>query len=147
LQIVEDLFVDVAEVLALAQVVEVDAVDLVDHLAHELAGLHEVVGVFKHVAHGAGARGFRRQAFQRREQLIVDEFEQGIAGNALRVGGPGAPLEFFRDGRAVVVPHHFQLLVLIVDDFQEEHPAELADALGIAVDAGVLAHDVLDGFD
>ena len=55
LQIVEDLLVDVAEVLALGEVVEVDAVDLVDHLAHELAGLHVVVGVLEHVAHDAAA--------------------------------------------------------------------------------------------
>ena len=40
--------------------------------------------------------------------------------------------------------HQSQFLVLIVDDLQEEHPAQLANALGIAVDAGVLAHDVLD---
>ena len=32
-------------------------------------------------------------------------------------------------------------------DHEEEHPAQLTDALGVAVDAGVLAHDVLDGFD
>ena len=55
LQVVQDLFVDVAEVLALGQVVEVDAVDLVDHLAHELAGLHVVVGVLEHIAHDAAA--------------------------------------------------------------------------------------------
>lgn len=40
-----------------------------------------------------------------------------------------------------------QFLILIVHDLQEEHPAELADALGIAIDAGILAHDILDGFD
>jgi hypothetical protein len=34
-----------------------------------------------------------------------------------------------------------------VDDFQKEHPAELGEALGVAVDAHVLAHDVLNGFD
>ena len=55
LQVVEDLLVDVAEVLALGQVVEVDAVDLVDHLAHELAGLHVVVGVLEDVADDAAA--------------------------------------------------------------------------------------------
>ena len=53
LQVVQDLFVDVAEMLALGEVVEVDAVDLVDHLAHELAGLHVVVGVLKDIAHDA----------------------------------------------------------------------------------------------
>ena len=51
------------------------------------------------------------------------------------------------DGRAIPVLHQFQLLILVVDDFHEEHPAELRDALGIAIDAGILAHDVLDRFD
>ena len=54
---------------------------------------------------------------------------------------------FCGNGRAVAVLHQLQLLVLVVDDLEEEHPAELRDALGIAIDAGVLAHDVLNGFD
>ena len=41
----------------------------------------------------------------------------------------------------------FQLLILVVDDLEEEHPAQLTDALSIAVDPGILAHDVLDGLD
>ena len=41
----------------------------------------------------------------------------------------------------------FEFLILIVDDLEEEHPAQLADALGVAIDADILAHDVLDGFD
>ena len=53
---------------------------------------------------------------------------------------------FLGSGRAVVGVEEFQFLVLVVDDFQEEHPAELADALGVAVDAHVLPHDVLDRF-
>jgi hypothetical protein len=55
-------------------------------------------------------------------------------------------LELGRNRRAVIVLHQLQLLILVVDDFQEEHPAQLADALGIAIDAGILAHDVLNGF-
>jgi hypothetical protein len=39
-----------------------------------------------------------------------------------------------------------KLLVLIVNNLEEEHPAKLGDALGIAIDAAVLAHDVLDRF-
>ena len=60
LQVVEDLLVDVAEVLALGQIVEVDAVDLVDHLPHELAGLHVVVGVLEDVRarRGGGRRSW-----------------------------------------------------------------------------------------
>ena len=55
--------------------------------------------------------------------------------------------ELLRDRRAVVVLRQLQFLILIVDDLEEEHPAQLADALGVAIDADVLAHDVLDGFD
>ena len=81
------------------------------------------------------------------KEFVVDEGEQRVAGDALGVGGPGAPLELLRDRRAVVVLHQLQFLVLVVDDLEEEHPAELGDALGVAIDADVLAHDVLDGFD
>jgi hypothetical protein len=78
---------------------------------------------------------------------VVDEGEQRLAGQAFGVGSPGAPLILLGDRRAVVVLHDFQLLVLIVDDLEKKHPAQLGKALGIAIDAGVLAHDVLDGFD
>jgi hypothetical protein len=44
----------------------------------------------------------------------------------------------------VVGVEQFEFEVLVVDDLEEEHPAELGDALGVAVDAGVLPHDVLD---
>ena len=55
LQVVEELLVEVAEMLALGEVVEIDLVDLVDHLPHQLAGFHVVVGVLEHVAHHAAA--------------------------------------------------------------------------------------------
>ena len=35
----------------------------------------------------------------------------------------------------------------MVEDLEEKHPGQLAEALGITVNAVVLAHDVLDGFD
>ena len=55
LQVGEDLFVDVAEVLSLGQIIEVHLVDFVDDLPHELAGLHVVVGILEHVAHDTAA--------------------------------------------------------------------------------------------
>ena len=55
LQVGEDLLVDVAEMLALGEVVEVHFVDFVDDLPHQLAGLHVVVGVLEHIAHHAAA--------------------------------------------------------------------------------------------
>ena len=119
------------------EVVEVDAVDLVDHLAHELAGLHVVVGVFEDIAHDAAATvlGRARQFLERGKQLIVDEGHERLAGDAFGIGRPGAPLKLLRDGRPVVLLHRFQFLILVVDDLEKEHPAELGDALGIAIDA------------
>ena len=150
LEVVEELLVDVAEVLALGEVVEVHGADLVDDLAHELAGLHVVVGVFEDVADDAAAVGLAfaggAEGFEPGEELGVDEGLEFVAGDAFGVGGPGAPLEGFGDGGAIVRVHQLKLLVLVVDDFEEEHPAELGDALGVAIDADVLAHDVLDGF-
>ena len=77
LQVVQDLFVNIAEVLALGKVIEIDGIDLVDHLAHELAGLHVVVGVFEHFAHDATPALFagRGQGLQCREHLAVNECE------------------------------------------------------------------------
>jgi hypothetical protein len=50
-------------------------------------------------------------------------------------------------GALVVVAGEFQLFFLVVEDLQEQQPGDLLDALRVAVDAGVLAHDVLDGFE
>ena len=150
LQVVQNLLVDVPEVLPLGQVVEVDPVDLVDHLAHQLAGFHVVVGVFEHGAHHAAAvsRPARRlQVLESRKEVVVDEGEQFLAGEALGVRRPCAPLAALGERRGVALPRQFQVQILIVDDLEKEHPAKLPDALGVAVHAGVLAHDVLNGFD
>ena len=79
-------------------------------------------------------------------QLVVDEGLQLFAGDALRVRRPGAPLILLRDRRTIIVPGEFEFLILIVDDLEEEHPAQLADALRVAIHANILAHDVLNGF-
>ena len=78
---------------------------------------------------------------------MVDEKDQLLAGDALRVGGPVPPLEFLRDDGLVAVADEFEFLVFVVEDFQEEQPAELLQPLGIARDAAVLPHDVADVFD
>ena len=133
-----------------ARLLKSTLVDLVDHLPHQLAGLHVVVGVLEHVLdHAAAVAGLGRgrEVLQRREQFVVDEGQKLLAGDALGVRRPGAPLVFLRDRRAVLGLEQFKFLILIVDDLEEEHPAQLADALGVAIDAGVLAHDVLNGFD
>ncbi len=104
---------------AVGEVVEVDRVDAVDHLPHQLAGLHVVVGALEHAAHHAGAIGptpAGGQALQPREQLHVDEVEQGFACEAFRVGRPVAPAQGGGDRAGVVVVQLFEGLVLIVDD-------------------------------
>jgi hypothetical protein len=47
----------------------------------------------------------------------------------------------------VVVAGEFELFFERIKHLEEQQPGELADALGVAIDARVLAHDVLDGFD
>ncbi len=41
----------------------------------------------------------------------------------------------------------FPFLFALVKDLEKEHPGQLADALRVTIDAIVLAHDVLNGFD
>ena len=95
---------------------------------------------------GAGAAAGRK-ILQLREEIAVDKGEEFLAGDAFRVGGPGAPLQASGDRRAIFVAELLQFLILIVDDLEEKHPAKLTDALGVPIDAHVLAHDVLNGFD
>ena len=149
LQVAQDLLVQVVEQVAFLHRVEVDLVDLVDHLADQRARLHVVVGVGKDVLHDVAARVVdcaELQALEAGKQVVVDESQQLVAGHALVVGCPAAPAEAVRDrrdvGRVELV-----LDLLVVVDLEEEHPDQLRDALRVAVHAGVLAHDVLDRFD
>ena len=133
--------------LALGEVIEVHFVNFVNDLPHQLARLHVVVGVLEYVAyHTAAVALLARQGefLQLRKKLGVDEREKLFAGDALGIGSPAAPAKFRRDGRMIAILHQVELLVLVVDDFEEKHPAQLRDSLGIAIDAGVLAHDVLN---
>ena len=56
LQVAQDLLIDVVEEMALLHVVEVDAVDAVDDLAHQRAGLHVVVRVGEDLMHDHATR-------------------------------------------------------------------------------------------
>jgi hypothetical protein len=89
LEIVENLLVDLAEVLLFREVVEVDVVDLVDDLPHQLTRLHVVVRILEDVADDAsaiaGTIGWK--IFQRREELVVDEGVERVAGHAFGIRG------------------------------------------------------------
>ena len=45
----------------------------------------------------------------------------------------------------VIVFQQFQFGLAVIVDLEEKHPDKLADALSIAIDANVFAHDVLNG--
>ncbi len=152
LEVFEDLLVDVTKGVAVVCAVEVDLADFVDDLADQGSGLHVVVGIFKDVLNDLGACAFgafeHELFFERWEELVVDEFGELLTSHAFGVGGPVAPAQGFGDGGLVValVIEQLDFGFAVVVNFEEEHPDELADALCVAVDADVLAHYVLDGF-
>ena len=97
LEVLQELLVDVAEHVAVIGGVEVDAVDLVDHLAHQRAVLHVVVGVLERGAdqrRDAPAGAVDR--LELGQQRVVDEVEQRLAGDAFVVAGPVRPAEVLR---------------------------------------------------
>ena len=150
LQVAQNFFVQVVELVALGLAVEVHPGQLVDDLAQQVAAFHVVEGVLKHAAHHKAARvahGVGRQVFEGDEQLGVHKVEQVVAGDALGVGGPVAPAHGLGQRALVVVAGEFQLFFQRVEHFQKQQPGELADALGIAVHPAVLPHDVLNGLD
>lgn len=148
LEVFEQLLVDVAEHVAIIGGIEVDAVDLVDDLPHQGAILHVVVGILEcHANQPGDLVGTAGKGFQLGQEGVVHEVEEFLAGDTLVVAGPIGPTEVFWKRRFVSISQGLHLLLAVVEDFQEEHPAELLQALGITVGARVFSHDVLDGFD
>ena len=128
----------------------IDLFDLVDDLTHQLTRFHVVVGVFEHATDDRSlfaARAADFEPLQGRKQIIIDEIEQRIAGDALRIGSPIPPAPAFRNRRDVAIVEQLPLLVLIVDDLEEKHPAQLRNSLSVAINTSVLPHDVLDRLD
>jgi len=148
LEVLEQFLIDIAEHVAVLGGIEVDGVDLVDDLPHQGAIFHVIVGVIEGGADEGGefvaASG---EVLELGQKGVVDEVEEGVAGDAFLVGGPSGPAEFLGQGGFVVVPEKFHFFLPVVEDFEEEQPAELFEALGVTIGAGILAHDVLDGFD
>ncbi len=151
MQVGEDFLVDIVEQMSVGGRVEINVLfDGVDDLAKQRAGLHVVVGIFEHRADHAAMRGyacFGGKLLQGRKKVVVDEVDKFFAGHAFRVLGPVAPAKSAMQRRAVAGLCQLPLLFLVVEDFQEQQPADLTDALGIAIDAYIFAHDVLDGLD
>ena len=157
-QVVEHLLVHIAQTGAGFEVVEVDGFfQLLDHGQHLRARLHVVVGIAKNLANNLVLRALAgiNLVFECRKQLVVDEghqFARGDLGLLFAVcindvGGPVAPAKTLGQGRPVGGVVVFPFFFALVEHLEEKHPGELPEALGIAIDTIVFAHDVLDGFD
>ena len=161
LQFFQDGLVNLPEGVALLIVGKIQLVDDIEHLPQQHAVLHILVGVGKGGLHDGLLDGRLRRdrdamdhdfsvaigdvpALEHREQGVVDEIQERVAGQALAglVVGPVAPAAGLRDDGDIVVFIKFPVLLLGVIDFQKQHPRDLLDALGIAVDTRVVAHDV-----
>ena len=170
LEVFEQLLVDVAEQVPIRSVVEVNVfLDLVDHLPQQNARLHVLVSVLKDAAHQATAthprilflaRRLDLHALERRKQSLIDKGEQSIAGGTFPVSSPSTPAQvscraglaflhpsYVNQRRREVLFEQFQFLLAVVPYLEKQQPDELTNALGIAIDAHILAHDVLDGLD
>ena len=152
LQFLQDGLVYLAEGVALLVVGEVQLVDDVDDLAQEDAVLHVVVGVGEGGLDDGlldGRVGVHGQVLQRGEQGVVDEIQQSFAGHTLAglVVGPVAPAAAVRKDGNIVVLVDLPILLLGIVYLEKQHPGDLLDALGVAVDARVVAHNVPQALD
>ena len=158
-------FVERAERVQLVAGGEMDAVELVDDVAQQVAADHAVLHAAKHggddiapvVAVGTGQRA--QIAEQARALLavgpggflVVDEGEQFVAGDAIGLGRPIAPairrfdggLELFRGELGLALALKFQ----VIEEFQEHDPGEHRQPVKVAIQPLVLAHDVARGLD
>lgn len=152
LQLFEDGLVDIAEGVHVVVALEIDIVDDVDDLTQQDTVLHVLVRLLKHRLDDAlllGHVGCDGEVLEHGEE-VVDEFEKlftRIGRARAVVVGPVLPAVGLGDDGVVVVFIHLPVLFFGIVDLEEECPDDLLDALGVAVDAGVVAHDVLEPFD
>ena len=82
--------------------------------------------------------------------LLIDEGEEFIAGDAVRLGRPIAPavgrfdggLELFRGELRLALTLKFQ----VIEELQEHDPSKHRQTVEVAIEPLVLAHDVARGF-
>ena len=161
----EHRFVERAQGMELARGGEVDPGDLVDHVAQEIAADHAVLDAGKDggdhvaavVAVGAGEpakvgeKPRTARAVGPGALLLVDEGEQFVAGDSLGTGGPVTPAVGWFDGRSESLSGEGRLRLAlefqIVEELEKHDPGEHRQAVEVAVEALVLAHDVAGGLE
>ena len=138
--------------MALFIIAEIQFVNDIDDLAQQNAVLHIVVGIGESGLHDGffdRRGGVHRKMLQGRKQGVVHEIQQALAGHGpagtviMRPAGPAAGLG---DDGHIIVLGPFPVLFLGIIDLEKQHPGNLFNALGIAVDAGIVAHDVAQAF-
>ena len=152
--------------MAFLVVGKIQIVNDIDDLTKKNAVFHVLVCIFKGGLHdGLFDRRIRRYldafnqdlavgvldvvSLQHREQRVIDEVQQRIACHGAAgfiVMCPVCPAALFRYDRHIVLVIKLPILLLGVIYFQKQHPCDLLDALGVTVDARVIAHDVTKSF-
>ncbi len=130
---------------------EVDPVHQVEHIPEQVAAQHAVVGLFEQLGDLQPLIASREVA-QGRQQVVIDKLDQVLASGALvGIRGPVTPAVGCRDDWLIGLVRHDGILLApalqVIVAFQEQHPGELRQAVQVAVQPGVLAHDVPRGFD
>ena len=142
-----------------------DAVELVDDIAQQVAADHPVLHPAKHrgnhltpiitVRTGQGAQVSEQAhaafAVGSCGFLVVDEGEEFVAGDAVGLCGPIAPavrsfdggLELLRGELCLALALEFQ----VIEEFQEHDPREHRQAVQIPVQTFVFSHDVPGGLE
>ena len=152
LQLFQNGLVDLAEGVAFRIIVQLEIVNRIDDLTQQDAVLHVVVGLGKHSLDNSlsdGRIGIHRQIFQSREQGVVNEVQKFVSGHLLAVfsGCPVLPAAGLRNDRLIVFIIPFPVRLFGGVYLQKQQPGDLLDALGVAVDAGVVTHDIPQPFD
>jgi hypothetical protein len=158
-------FVERAEGMQLVAGSEMDAVEFVDDVAHQVAADHAVLHTSKHrgnhipavVAVRVGERAqvteqarallaVRQGAF-----LLVDEGQQFVPGDAVGLSGPIAPAVGRLDGGLELLSSKLRLALAlklqVIEELQEHDPGEHRQAVEVAIQPLVPAHYVASGFE
>ena len=152
LQLFQNGFVDLAEGVAFLIVIQLEVIDGINDLPQQDAVFHVVVGVSKGGLDNGltdGGIGIHRKILQSREQGVVNEVQKFVSGHLLPVfsGCPVLPAAGLRNDRLIVFIIPFPVRLFGGVYLQKQQPGDLLDALGVAVDAGVVTHDIPQPFD
>jgi len=130
--------------------IEIDSINEVDNIAQEKAREETIERFFEHFRDGLPfVRAVQHAQF--RQEIIAHELDEVFARAPLvLIRRPIAPAITLGDNRFVGLTAHHRVLFAaqfeIVIGFEKEHPGKLRQAVEVAVQSRVLAHNVACGF-